>query len=260
MPRRTSRYALDTFLRQLSRTGNFALAADLAGLAKSGLYKRRARNPAFAAACESALAAARTAVTSVRPERSRGAQPTSVHPEEPLSNVETASRTALITQAGDLVLTRCQSRPAQIRRSPAGRLTQAGIDAFLRALARTANIRLAASSVGVAHSSFYHRRDADPAFAAAMREALLTGYDRIEAALFESALRAFERDAEHEQWLEANGGAAIEPLTWDQAFTLYTLHRRQARDGWHGFGRREERVATPEEAERMLRRALKRMG
>ena len=37
MPRRTCRYALDTFLRQLARTGNFALAADLAGLAKSGL-------------------------------------------------------------------------------------------------------------------------------------------------------------------------------------------------------------------------------
>ena len=254
MPRKTSGYALETFLRQLARTGNFALAADLAGLAKSGLYKRKARDPDFAEACETALATFRSNLPSrLREGQGEGLSCLTAHPVLSGSG-------GLLTKGGDLVLTRGQRRPAQIRRSPAGRLTQAGIDAFLRTLAQTANIRLAANSVGVAHSSIYRRRGADPAFAEAMGEALMTGYDRIETALFESARRAFEPDPEHEAWLEANGGAPLEPLTWDQAFTLYTLHRRQARDGWHGFRKPEGRIASPEEAERWMRRALRRFG
>ncbi len=242
MPRPTTRYALDRFLHHLRRTGNFALAADLAGLAKSGLYKRRTRDGAFAKACAVALAAFNSS-----PERGGG----------PLKAVEGAH---LITQRGDLILTRCQSRPAQIRRAPVGRLTQAGIEAFLTTLAATANVRLAANRVGVAHSSIYRRRLTDPAFAEAMRDALIIGYDQVEAALLESARRGLSPDPEHEEALERIGGAPMEPMTWDQAFILFALHRRQARDSWDGFQRPEGRVASDEEVERALRRALKRMG
>ncbi len=247
MPRPTSRHALDRFLHHLTRTGNFALAADLAGLAKSGLYKRRTRDPEFAEACKKASAA-----VSSSPSLPRGGDPS--------AGERMVEGSHLITQRGDLVLTRCQSRPAQIRRSPAGRLTQAGIDAFLTTLAATANVRLSANRVGVAHSSIYRRRQADPVFADAMREALLTGYDRVEAALLESARRGLSPDPEHEEALAAIGGAPMEPMTWDQAFMLFTLHRRQARDSWDGFQRPEGRVASDEEVERALKRALRKMG
>jgi hypothetical protein len=245
MPRRTSRYALDTFLRQLARTGNFALAADLAGLAKSGLYKRRARDRAFEEACETALAAFRSS-----PERGGG----------PPKAVEGSNKDYLLTAPGDLVLTRGQSRPAQLRRSPAGRLTEAGIAAFLAKLAATANVRLAARSVGVAASSIYRRRDVDGQFAEAMREALSMGYRQVEAALVESACRALDPDPDHEEWLEANGGAPLEPMTFDQAFMLLTLHRRQVRQGWHGFRSEKPGVASDEEVERALKRGLRRFG
>ncbi|MCJ7421785.1 hypothetical protein [Sphingomicrobium astaxanthinifaciens] len=47
---------LAAFLEALALTGNFALAARAIGRTKGGLYKRRARDPAFAAACAAALA------------------------------------------------------------------------------------------------------------------------------------------------------------------------------------------------------------
>lgn len=232
MPRRTSRYSLDTFLRQLARTGNFALSADRAGLAKSGLYKRRARDGEFDKVCREALAAFRSS-----PERAAARRHAPSMAERLLGPPKAVEGAQFLTAPGDLVLTRGQSRPAQLRRAPAGRLTQTGIAAFLKTLARTANVRLAAASVGVAHSSIYRRRRADPGFAEAMRKALTIGYDRVDAALLESAHRALDPDPEHEAWLQANGGAAMEPMTFDQALMLFTLHCRQVRDGWDGFHR-----------------------
>ena len=182
MPRKTSRYALETFLRQLARTGNFALAADLAGLAKSGLYKRRARDPAFAQACEAALIAART-------------QLKTAHPEEPLSKVEAASRRTR-TAPGDLAFSRYAGRP-QRRRMPAGRLTGLGITNFFAALANTANIRLAAKAVGVAPSSIHARRRTDAEFARQLEAALEIAKTNIECALIQAADRTFGGD-----WIE----------------------------------------------------------
>lgn len=69
------------------------------------------------------------------------------------------------------------------------------------------------------------RRAVECRTACAAQQALRIGYQQVEAALLESAHRALDPDPEYEAWLEANGGAAMEPMTFDQAFMLLTLHR-----------------------------------
>ena len=171
MPRRTSRYAIETFLRQLARTGNFALAAELAGLAKSGLYKRRARDRGFAAAVTRAQAEG-SRVRAVRDEASN------------------------LTGSGDLGFSRYAGRP-QRRRLPEGRLTGLGIANFFAVLANTGNIRLAARAVGVAASSIHARRRTDAGFARQMDQALDIARINIDCALIQAANRTFDPD-----WIE----------------------------------------------------------
>ena len=177
MPRKTSRYALETFLRQLQRTGNFALAADFAGLTKSGLYKRRARDRAFDEACTGALASFRANP----PSRSREGK---------------GEGMSVSTAPGDLAFSRYAGRP-QRRRMPAGRLTGLGITNFFAALANTANIRLAARAVGIAPSSIHARRRTDPQFAEQLEAALEIAKANIECALIQAADRTFRAD-----WIE----------------------------------------------------------
>jgi hypothetical protein len=188
MPRKTSRYALETFLRQLARTGNFALAADLAGLAKSGLYKRRARDRAFDEACDAALKS-----SPERGAREHGMPPACQRNARPPKAVEGAH---LLTAPGDLAFSRYAGRP-QRRRMPAGRLTGLGITNFFAALANTANIRLAARAVGIAPSSIHARRRTDPEFAAQLEAALEIAKTNIDCALIQAADRTFGAD-----WIE----------------------------------------------------------
>jgi hypothetical protein len=241
MPRRTSRRQLGRFLNHLAATGNFALAADRTRLAKSGLYKRRSRDPAFAAECEVALAQFRLFRFSpgrVRAEARRvsGGQPSTGGKVEgsgrapggtpppfgcaersPSPRAALAGR-SLLTTSGTLTLHRGAGRP-QLRRSPAGRLTQAGVETFLRTLAATANVRLAANSVGVAHSSIYARRRSDPEFAQAMRQALEIGYDLLEQAVLRSTLAELEDvlDDESPSPLEGAPGSGPSPRRSDPA-------------------------------------------
>ena len=192
MPRRTSRYALDTFLRQLARTGNVALAADPAGLAKSGLYKRRARDQAFAQACDAALAAFRYS-----PERGGGPFPAEGMVEGPRRPPKAAEGPGqLRTALGDLAFSRYAGRP-QRRRMAAGRLTGLGIANFFAALANTGNIRLAAASVGVAASGIHARRRTDPGFAQEMEAAFDLAQANINCALMQAADCTFGGD-----WIE----------------------------------------------------------
>jgi hypothetical protein len=247
MPRPTPRRQLDAFVANLAQTGNLRLAADRCGLAVSGIHKRRTRDPAFAARCAEALAAFYSA-----PERGWGPSRTRS------AMVEGARCTAqpLRTAAGDVVTVHTRRGP-QYRRSPAGRLTQAGIAAFLNTLAATANVRLAANSVGVAPSSIYARRRHDHDFAGAMREALETGYGRIECALIEAAEQAVAA---------AIGGTAsrapAEPIltgtmTVHDAMALLVLHRRTCRQHWEHRAHERE-PATWEEVEHYFKRKLRR--
>jgi hypothetical protein len=206
-------HELARFFTALAATGNFALACDRIGRAKSGLYKRRARDPVFAADVEAALAQFRIALSAPafagegdRPKGGGGAN------------------SALRTQPGALILCVAGTRP-QLRRSPAGRLTAAGIAAFLRTLAATANIRFAAASVGVAASSIHRRRSVDRGFRRAMDQALDAAMARLELRLIEDADRTFDPHYEDEAWLD--GAAQPERMSIDQA--LWFLNMRERR-------------------------------
>jgi hypothetical protein len=143
-----------------------------------------------------------------------------------------------------------------IRRAGGGELTQAGIDAFLRSLAATANLRLSAESVGVRPNAIRQRRLRDPAFARAVRDALQAGYERLEAALLDSAIRCFESGEEDEP---AAGGSGLPPMTVDAAMMLLAQHRRTCREGWE-TRRARRSPASWEDVELYFARELRRLG
>lgn len=159
-------HELARFLSHLAGTGNFALACDRLGRSKSGLYKRRARDPLFAADCVAAIAQSRICHPSLAREGQGVGRP-------------------LKTSWNMLTLSTHRGRP-QLRRAVSGCLTRAGLDTFLKTLAATGNTRFAAHSVGVQPSSIYARRRRDPAFAADMDIALDGALAGLEMRLIEA--------------------------------------------------------------------------
>jgi hypothetical protein len=63
---------------------------------------------------------------------------------------------------------------------------------FLEVLAQCGIVAVATRAAGMDRTTPYHRRDTDPAFAAAWEEALQTSYDLLEAALRERAVDGVE--------------------------------------------------------------------
>ncbi|KQN03658.1 hypothetical protein [Sphingomonas sp. Leaf25] len=183
------------FLKELARTGNARDAARTLGLNRSMLTKRRNADPDFAQRWESALALAAAALadTNVSPDDAR-----------------------LVRSKGRL----------QLRATRARHIDTAAEQAFLRALTATANVRLAASAAGFAHSSFYARARRHPGFAREMRLALAVGAERLEMALLESGLP--EANV-HDQWRH-NDPPPIEPMTVHQAMLLVAWNDRRQKE------------------------------
>lgn len=129
------------------------------------------------------------------------------------------------TQGGEPVIVRRKDGTLQMRRAQPGRLTHEGEQAFLAAVAVTANLRLAAAAVGAAHTSFYWRKRTNPAFARECRLALRRGYDALELALLEGWSAASH---EHNDWRH-NEPPAMPPMTVNQALQLLYLHQKEAR-------------------------------
>ena len=200
------------FLRHLRRTGNVHEAARALDAARSRFTKRRARDPAFAARWDAALALANA---TLRQHATLGSHATpSAHaapgaPRRPNTNPPHATPTA--------------SGRFQIRRRPTTAITPAAEQAFLAALAATANVRLAAKAAGFAHSSFYIRKRTHPAFAREWRLALARGFERVEMALLASWR---EDSAEHDSW-RYNDPPAVPPMTGNQALQLMYLHQKE---------------------------------
>jgi len=190
----------DAFLAALRRTGNVRLAARELGANRSTFTKRRAKDPAFAAEWDAAMAVAHARLNNA-----------SGHAKD----------------AGETRVIRLANGRLQLRAPPRGmpRIDGAARQAFLAALSATANVRLSARAAGFAHSSFYRLRDHDPAFAREMRLALQMGYDRIEMALLESFAPESCRD---DAW-RSNDPPAVPPMTADQAIHILHLHQKEAR-------------------------------
>ena len=170
MRRETSPHQLAAFIGALVDTGNVTLSAERVGLAKSGIYKRRARDHEFDRMCHDAIADYDSAAIGHALD----------HFADPA---------APRTHKHELVhLSAHGGRPAQLRRSPGGALKPSAMAVFLAHLGETANVRGAARAAGIAHTSIIRRQQRDPAFAAAMAEAIDIGEFSLEAALNEAAL------------------------------------------------------------------------
>ena len=217
------------FLAALRRTGNARLAARELGLNRSTFTKRRARHAAFAADWDATLAAAHAAFT--LSGGTRPPEPASAPDPNTLAVADAPEwRKALRTQGGEPTITRTASGRLQLRLSPPGRLTRASEQAFLTALAATANVRLAAAAIGVAHTSIYAKRKASPAFAAQMDEALKIGFDRLEAALIAATTAAEDAEGPDAEWLASLEANPIPPMTAAQALQQLAMHQRLVRN------------------------------
>jgi hypothetical protein len=207
------------FLAALRRAGNARLAARELGVNRSTFTKRRAKDPAFAAEWDAALALAHAALNN--PPRPRAG------PDR--SGRETAVPSSSRGGGGgnEPRLIRLANGRLQLRAPPRGVpcIGHAARQAFLAALSATANVRLSARAAGFAHSSFYRLRDYDPAFAREMRLALEMGYDRIEMALIEGFAAESCRD---DAWRH-NDPPAIPPMSAAQALQLLYLRQKEAR-------------------------------
>ena len=213
------------FLAALRRTGNARLAARELGLNRSTFTKRRAKHAAFAAEWDATLAAAHAAFTlagGVRaPEPETAPDPATLA----LTDAD-EWRAQLRTQGGEPTVTRTASGKLQLRLAPAGRMTRAATQAFLTALAATANVRLAAAAAGYCHTTIYTRRKADPGFARQMEQARKIGLERLEAAMLEAACAAQDGEGPDAAWQHSLDANPIPPLTGAQAMQLLARHKR----------------------------------
>lgn len=218
----------DAFLDQLRRTGNARLAARAVGAHRAKFTRRRAKHAAFAARWEMALAACHAAMT-------LGGGP------RPPEGTRTFSRKGtcpqLRTEGGEPTVVRLKSGRLQLRLAPPGRMTGAAEQAFLRALAASANVRLSAAAAGFSYGSFYWRKYTRPAFAREMRLALKMAWDRLECALIAASLPESWAD---DEW-RTRAPAPIPPMTADQAIQLLCLHDKSVNQSWDKPHRRKRR-------------------
>jgi hypothetical protein len=198
------------FLRELAHTGNVDEAARRTGLTKATLYRRRAAHPAFAQGWDAAQAAAQARLSRTG---GRSAAPPA------------ADRQASRTAGGEPVVVRAPGGRWQVRRSHPNKLTRASEQAFLTALAATANVALSAAAAGGSAEAFYRRRRQNPGFDREWRRALQRGYEAVEMALIESFT---VRSHAHDAWQD-NAPPAIPPMTPQQALQLLYLHQKEAR-------------------------------
>lgn len=239
MPRRRLRHSftdheLAHFCRTLTRTGNMTLAAESIHRPVRSLHNRRRLDPVFAARCEQALAEYRA--TSLAPVQT-----------------PRAGRNDLRAEGGEWVVTRCKNRRAQLRRARPGQITEAALDAFLAALAASANLSFAARSVGVTTHAIAYRRKRDSAFDNMVREALEIGVERLNWQLVDTALRSMEDRIGDQDPVPP----AIERMSAPDALALLAKQERHLSNP--PFWSTGQRARQASEAATRLKRLLQRM-
>lgn len=197
------------FLRALAETGNARLAARRLHVHRSTYVKRRAKDRAFAAAWQQALAAFHRASAETLP-------------------APAFSRDPLRTSGGEPYIVRLKSGRLQLRRALPGQMTQAAQARFLAKVGGSANLRLAAAQAGFAHTSFHRRRRRCPAFARAVEDNLDFACERLRSAVFQSfdLLAGPQIGESEEEWLDRVEDCPLPPMTVEEAMTLLRHHRR----------------------------------
>lgn len=237
------------FLKALRRTANVTLAAEAAGQTRKTFQKRRARNPDFAAEWDAALSFAQAQLAA-----GKGATP--------------PAGDAAITVGGEYSVRATRGRRLQVRRAPKGLLTVEGERRFLAHLAATANVRLSAEATGVGWNAIYARRARCPDFARAMEKALREGYERLELALLDNALRSLRPDGEAlEDWeAQLDETDPLTRMTPQEALLLLGYRRPEIVEGRRHTGFPLPRASREEAEARLtweldrLERRLKRDG
>jgi hypothetical protein len=153
------------------------------------------------------------------------------------------------------VVVRTRAGKLQLRLAQPDKLTKAAEQAFLTALAATANVRLSAAAAGASARAFYRRAKQDRVFGREMRLALKIGYDRLECALIERACRSEEHCGEDSVWRDHVGANPLPPMTVAQAVQLFMMHRRTCRLDWEHREKRHE-VASNAEVRNALQGAI----
>jgi len=228
------------FLKALRRTANVSLAAEEAGQTRKTFQKRRARNPDFATEWDAALAFAQAQLAA-------GTGPTPPEGD------------AAITGGGEYSVRASRGRALQVRRAPKGLLTTEGERRFLSHLAATANVRLSAAATGIGWNAIYARRARSPAFAREMAAALDEGYQRLELALLDNALRSIDPGGESlEDWRDrVDETDPLTRMTAREALLLLGYRRPEIVEGRPHAGFALPR-ASREDAEARLTRELDR--
>jgi hypothetical protein len=187
------------FLEALAQTGNARLAARRLGVNRSTYTKRRARNAAFAQDWDAALAAAHARFHLAGGERPP--EPVIASEAKQSSPIGSPRRCAprddgprdLRTRGGEPTIVRLRSGRLQLRLAPPGRMTAWAQEDFLQAYEDSANLRLAAESIGFAHPTLIARRRRSPALAAEMAEIAAAAPARIVERARREADEAFEQ-------------------------------------------------------------------
>jgi hypothetical protein len=148
-------------------------------------------------------------------------------------------------------------RPVQVRRTRIDGWTVKRRQRFIDMLAGTCNVRMAADAAGVQTGSAYRLRRTDPAFDAAWREALVLGYERLETALLERALRSVDRPPPGEDDDTARSAERAVEAMDPRVMAMVLNHHRAAAEG-RGAGARPgaRRVATAQETNDALLKKL----
>lgn len=162
----------DAFLKELRRTANAKLSAERVGVPLQRFHHRRRHYPVFATRWAAAVAFAEAALAKggLKGPEGDGAK----------------------TVGGEYKVSKAVNRMLQVKRAPAGHITEAGERKFLEVLAATCNVRLACDTVGVSDGAIYLRRQASDLFADRMDAALEHGYERLEVEMLESATASLD--------------------------------------------------------------------
>lgn len=151
------------------------------------------------------------------------------------------------------MVTRGKNGRAQLRRARPGQMTEPALDAFLAALAASANLSFAARSVGVTTHAIAYRRKRDTAFDNLVREALEIGFECLQDQLLDTALRSMEdrvagRDPHP---------PAVERMSAPDALALLARQERHLSNP--PFWSTEQRARQTSDAAARLNRLLRRM-
>lgn len=230
------------FLQALRQTGNVSIAVKAPGVqvTRKTLEFWRRRFPDFESEWDAAVSFAEAALAQggvQRPEAAEG---------------------AALTQGGEYAVRATRGRRMQVRRSKPGLLTPAGERTFLSHVAATANVALSARATGISVSAIYARRRRSVEFENEVQAALHEGYERLELALLDAALRPFAPDgSEVRDWqvAEPPEPALVTPMNVHEA--LMVLAQGQTRMGLNGrFDRRPTFRSSRESVTAKLEKAL----